>query len=80
MPIVTGARSGVQTVADSPFLSGAGCFRARALPCPSHDVRLVRPSDEVRYREFLVRQIPGKRGANEALFMPGQNEKGQKRD
>ena len=75
MPIMTGARSGVQAVADSPFLSGAGCFRARALPCPSHDVRLVRPSDEVRYREFLVRQISDKRGSNEALSTPGQDEK-----
>lgn len=75
MPIVTGARAGVQAEADSPFLSGAGCFRVRALPCPSYGLRLVRPSDEVRYREFLVRQISDKRGSNEALFTPGQDEK-----
>lgn len=30
LPIVTGARAGVQAEADSPFLSGAGCFRVRA--------------------------------------------------
>ena len=82
MPIVTGARAGVQAEADSPFLSGAGCFRVRALPCPSYGLRLVRPSDGVRrsrHREFLVRQIPGKRGANEALFIPGQGERDKKR-
>ena len=78
MPIVTGARSGVQAEADSPFLSGAGCFRVRALPCPSYGLHLVRPSDGVRrsrHREFLVRQISDKRGSNEALFTPGQDEK-----
>jgi len=30
LPIVTGARAGVQAGADSPFLSGADCFRDRA--------------------------------------------------
>lgn len=81
MPIVTGARAGVQTVADSPFLSGAGCFRVRALLCPSYGLRIVRPSDGMRrfrHKEFLVRQIHGKRGANEALSIPGQDGKGQK--
>ena len=78
---MTGARAGVQAEADSPFLSGAGCFRVRALPCPSYGLHLVRPSDGVRrsrHREFLVRQISDKRGSNEALSTPGQDEKGQK--
>ena len=81
MPIGAGARAGVQAGADSPFLSGAGCFRARALPCPSYGLRIVRPSDGMRrsrHRELLVHQIPGKRGANEALSIPGQDGKGQK--
>lgn len=30
LPIVTGARAGVQAGANSPFLSGADCFRDRA--------------------------------------------------
>lgn len=81
MPIGAGARAGVQAEADSPFLSGAGCFRARALPCPSYGLRIVRPSDGMRrsrHRELLVHQIPGKRGANEALSIPEQDGKGQK--
>lgn len=81
MPIGAGARAGVQAGADSPFLSGASCFLRSRLPCPSYGLRLVRPSDGMRrsrHRELLVRQIPGKRGANEALFIPGQDVKGQK--
>lgn len=81
MPIGAGARAGVQAGADSPFLSGASCFRVRAYHVHHTAFVSVRPSDGMkrfRHKEFFMRQIPGKRGANEALSIPGQHEKGQK--